>query len=105
MTQSANFIDLNFDQEIEKTVDTKEALVPSLEVEEMAVPHNNRTLKELDTPDLAQPYFCIEYSTLDIAFELNSRLIRLLPTFRGLIGEYSYKHLKDFHVVCSTMKA
>ena len=59
MTQSSNFIDLNFDQEIEKTTNIKEALVPSFEVEEMAVPQNNRTLKELATLDLFQPFFVL----------------------------------------------
>ncbi|GJS80309.1 DNA-directed DNA polymerase, partial [Tanacetum coccineum] len=32
------------------------------------------------------------------------RLIHLLPTFHGLAGEDPHKHLKEFHVVCSTMK-
>ena len=28
----------------------------------------------------------------------------MLPKFHGLIGEDLHKHLKEFHVVCSTMK-
>ncbi|KAH9716650.1 hypothetical protein KPL71_021531 [Citrus sinensis] len=31
-------------------------------------------------------------------------MIHLLPTFHGLGGEDPNKHLKEFHVVCSTMK-
>ena len=56
------------------------------------------------TPNLAQQPLCIEYPTLDAAFELKSGLIHILPTFRGLAGEDPYKHLKEFHVVCSTMR-
>ena len=31
-------------------------------------------------------------------------MIHLLPTFHGLTGEDPNKHLKEFHVVCSSMK-
>ena len=31
-------------------------------------------------------------------------MIHLLPTFHGLAGEDPNKNLKEFHVVCSTMK-
>ncbi|RDY07774.1 hypothetical protein CR513_08069, partial [Mucuna pruriens] len=56
--------------------------------------NQDRTLKELATPDLepAQSY------------ELKSGLIHLLPKFHGLAGEDPHKHLKEFHVVCSTMR-
>jgi hypothetical protein len=37
-------------------------------------------------------------------FELKSGLIHLLPTFHGLTGEDPHKHLKDLHVVCTSMK-
>ncbi len=47
---------------------------------------------------------CVEYPALAIPFELNSRLIHLLPSFHGLAGEEPHKHLKEFQVVCSTMK-
>ncbi|KAJ8615520.1 hypothetical protein MRB53_034892 [Persea americana] len=70
----------------------------------MAAANNNRTLKELTNPDLNQQPLCIEYPELDAAFELKSGLIHLLPTFRGLTGKDPYKHLKEFYVVCSTMK-
>ncbi|XP_052204029.1 uncharacterized protein LOC127809305 [Diospyros lotus] len=65
---------------------------------------NDKTLKELAAPDLNQQSLCIEYPNLDVAFELKSGLIHLLPTFRGLTGEDPHKHLKKFHVVCSSLK-
>ncbi|RDX91425.1 hypothetical protein CR513_26598, partial [Mucuna pruriens] len=37
-------------------------------------------------------------------YELKSGLIHLLPKFHGLVGEDPHKHLKEFHVVCSTMR-
>ncbi|XP_052206790.1 uncharacterized protein LOC127811119, partial [Diospyros lotus] len=47
---------------------------------------------------------CIQYPQLDANFELKSGLIHLLPKFHGLAGEDPHKHLKEFHVVCSTMR-
>ena len=47
---------------------------------------------------------CIELPNEEVNFELKSGLIHLLPTFRGLAGEDPYKHLKEFHVVCSSME-
>ncbi|RDX87718.1 hypothetical protein CR513_30777, partial [Mucuna pruriens] len=55
--------------------------------------NNDRTLKELATPDV-----------LAKTYELKSGLIHLLPKFHGLAGEDPHKHLKKFHVVCSTMR-
>ena len=46
-----------------------------------------RTLKELAAPNLNQQPLCIEYPNMDVAFELKSILIHLLPTFRDPIGE------------------
>ncbi|KAJ9129674.1 hypothetical protein P3X46_035308 [Hevea brasiliensis] len=63
-----------------------------------------RTLKELVAPDLNQQPLCIQYPALNVAFELKSGLIHLLPKFHGLAGEDPHKHLKEFHVVCSSMK-
>ncbi|RDX92125.1 hypothetical protein CR513_25796, partial [Mucuna pruriens] len=56
--------------------------------------NNNRTLKELATPNLepAQSY------------ELKFELIHLLLKFHSLAGEDPHKHLKEFHVVCSIMR-
>ncbi|XP_031099801.1 uncharacterized protein LOC116003999 [Ipomoea triloba] len=66
----------------------------------------NRTLKELGAPNLDQQPLCITFPALDanVQFELKSGLIHLLPSFHGLTGEDPHKHLKEFHVVCSSMK-
>ncbi|KAJ9184196.1 hypothetical protein P3X46_007961 [Hevea brasiliensis] len=63
-----------------------------------------RTLKELAAPDLNQQPLCIQYPTLNVAFELKSGLIHLIPKFHGLAGEDPHKHLKEFYVMCSSMK-
>ena len=63
-----------------------------------------RTLKELVAPTLDQQHLCITYPPLEVAFELKSGMIHLLPTFHGFAGEDPNKHLKEFHVVCSSMK-
>jgi hypothetical protein len=62
------------------------------------------TLRELAAPLVDQPPLCIDYPDLDVDFELKSGLIHLLPKFRGLENEDPHKHLKAFHVVCSSMK-
>ncbi|XP_068649027.1 uncharacterized protein [Aristolochia californica] len=66
----------------------------------------NRTLKELAAPDSNQQSLCITFPTLDATttFGLKSGLIHLLPTFHSLVGEDPHKHLKEFHVVCTSMK-
>ncbi|RDX89493.1 hypothetical protein CR513_28778, partial [Mucuna pruriens] len=68
--------------------------------------NNERTLKELAMPDVVYQPWCIQYPQLEPAqsYELKSGLIHLLPKFHGLAGEDPYKHLKEFHVVCSTMR-
>ncbi|RDX84732.1 Retrovirus-related Pol polyprotein from transposon 17.6, partial [Mucuna pruriens] len=68
--------------------------------------NNDRTLKELATPDVMYQPWCIQYPELQQAqsYELKSRLIHLLPKFHGLSGEDPHKHFKEFHVVCSTMR-
>ncbi|XP_061339676.1 uncharacterized protein LOC133286293 [Gastrolobium bilobum] len=65
----------------------------------------DRTLKQLAAPnvDNEQP-LCIRYTNPVVPFELKSGLIHLLPKFHGLAGEDPHKHLKEFHIVCSTMK-
>ncbi|KAI9112359.1 hypothetical protein K1719_016556 [Acacia pycnantha] len=65
---------------------------------------NHHTLKELGAPDVNYQPLCIQYPDLAANFELKSGLIHLLPKFHGLAGECPIKHLKEFHVVCSTMK-
>ncbi|CAA0810467.1 Unknown protein, partial [Striga hermonthica] len=51
-----------------------------------------------------QTPLCIEYPTMEADFELKSGLIHILPKFRGLENEDPHKHLKEFHVACSSMK-
>ncbi|RDX73927.1 hypothetical protein CR513_46393, partial [Mucuna pruriens] len=70
------------------------------------VENNDRTLKELATPYVMYQPWCIQYPQLEPAqtYELKSGLIHLLPKFHGLAGEDPHKHLKEFHVVCSTMR-
>ncbi|RDX91353.1 hypothetical protein CR513_26678, partial [Mucuna pruriens] len=60
--------------------------------------NHDRTFKELATLDV--------YPQLELAqsYELKSGLIHLLPKFHGLVGEDPHKHLKEFHVVFSTMR-
>ncbi|XP_044486330.1 uncharacterized protein LOC123211594 [Mangifera indica] len=62
------------------------------------------TLREMAIFVINQQPLCIAYPNIDANFELKSGLIHLLPTFRGLSGEDLYKDLKEFHVVCSTIK-
>ncbi|KAH9686136.1 hypothetical protein KPL70_014249 [Citrus sinensis] len=77
---------------------------PSSPEPEPMAQNNNRTLKELAAPNLDQQPLCIENPNPQVNFELKSGMIHLLPTFRGLAGEDPNKHLKEFHVICSTMK-
>ncbi|RDX86695.1 hypothetical protein CR513_31944, partial [Mucuna pruriens] len=51
---------------------------------------NNRTLKELTTYDIIYQPWCIRHPELE--------------QFHGLASEDPHKHLKEFHVVCSTMR-
>ncbi|KAF1888395.1 hypothetical protein Lal_00039317 [Lupinus albus] len=64
-----------------------------------------RTLMELATPDLTYDSLCIQYPNEDVPYVLKTGLIHLLPKFNGLAGEDPHKHLKEFHIVCSTMKS
>ncbi|RDX91204.1 hypothetical protein CR513_26844, partial [Mucuna pruriens] len=57
------------------------------------VENNDRAVKELATHDMLYQPWCIQYP-----------LIHLLPKFHGLVGEDPHNHLKEFHVVCSTMR-
>ena len=63
-----------------------------------------RTLRELAEPDLNQQPLCIQYVDLEVNFELKSGLIHLLPKFHGFAGEDPHKHLKEFHIVCSSIR-
>ncbi|RDX84477.1 hypothetical protein CR513_34466, partial [Mucuna pruriens] len=68
--------------------------------------NNDRTLKELATLDVVYQPWCIQCPPLEPAqsYELKSIMIHLLPKFHGLVGEDPHKHLKEFHVVRSTMR-
>ncbi|RDX91513.1 hypothetical protein CR513_26497, partial [Mucuna pruriens] len=68
--------------------------------------NNDRTLKELATPNVVYQPWCIQCPSLEPAqsYELKSSLIHLLHKFHGLAGEDPHKHLKEFHVVCSIMR-
>ena len=130
MVRSSRTGTLSFDPEIEKTArqlrqQTKRAkqrssspllsetdTVPDLvesssDLEEQVMDRPapvERTLRELAEPDLNQQPLCIQYVDLEVNFELKSGLIHLLPKFHGFAGEDPHKHLKEFHVVCSSMR-
>ena len=65
---------------------------------------DGRTIRELAAPNVHYQPLCIQYPQLQVNFELKSGLIHLLPKFHGLASEDPHKHLKEFHVVCSTMR-
>ncbi|RDX62513.1 Retrovirus-related Pol polyprotein, partial [Mucuna pruriens] len=69
-----------------------------VELEQME--NNDRTLKELATPDVVYQPWCIQYPQLEPSqtYELKSGLIHLLPKFHGLARKDPHKHLKEFHV-------
>ena len=56
---------------------------------------NNRTLKDLATSNLDQQPLCIQYPNLEVAFELKSGLIHLLPTFHGLQRKIQINTLRN----------
>ncbi|RDX94341.1 hypothetical protein CR513_23290, partial [Mucuna pruriens] len=96
------------DSAINSNLSSANALVSSSNIfaEPGQMENNDRTLKELATPDVVYQPWCIQYPQLEPAqtYELKSGLIHLLPKFHGLAGEDPHKHLKEFHVVCSTMR-
>ena len=122
VTRSSNQVVLQYDPKIERTLrrlrrkvrrNSKEhnlaldsLFASDFDLEEEEVIAGNQTLKEFTAPDLNQQPLCITFLTLDATttFELKSRLIHLLPTFHGLAGEDPHKHLKELHVVCTSMK-
>jgi len=67
-------------------------------------PPHERTMSELTAPEFTYDSLCIQYHEEEVPYVLKNRLIHLLPKFHGLAGEEDpCKHLKQFHVVCSTM--
>ncbi|CAN6576402.1 unnamed protein product [Malus baccata var. baccata] len=65
---------------------------------------DNRTLRELATPNMDQQPLCITYPNADGGYELKSGMIHYLPKFHGFSTEDANKHLMKFHVVCSGMR-
>ncbi|KMT02173.1 hypothetical protein BVRB_9g207510 [Beta vulgaris subsp. vulgaris] len=65
---------------------------------------DERTLKELGAPKLDDEPLCIVFPTLERPLKLNSGFLNLLPKFYGNAGEDPHRHLKEYIVVCSTMK-
>ncbi|RDX68237.1 hypothetical protein CR513_52795, partial [Mucuna pruriens] len=61
---------------------------------------------ELATPNMVYQPWCIQCPPLEPtqSYELKSNLIHLVPKFHCLASEDPHKHLKEFHVVCSTMR-
>lgn len=74
------------------------------EEDEKEPPMAARTLKELAAPDVSQQPLGIVFPELEKPLKLNSGFLNLLPKFNGLSGEDPYMHLKEFLVVCSTMR-
>jgi len=67
-------------------------------------PPRERTLRELAAPDFTYESLCIQYPNENVPYVLKTGLIHLLPKLHGLAGEDPHKHLKEFHIVFSTMK-
>uniref|UniRef100_A0A151UDH3 Retrotransposon gag domain-containing protein n=1 Tax=Cajanus cajan TaxID=3821 RepID=A0A151UDH3_CAJCA len=63
-----------------------------------------RTLREMTAPDFTYESLCIQYPEEDVPLVLKTRLNYLLPKFHGRPSEDPHKHLKEFHIVCSTMR-
>ena len=103
MTRSSHAVKIPLDPEIDRTFHILKRNTHNSEQERIEI-MANKSLKELASPDLNHQPLCIDYPALDASFELRSGLIHLLPTFHGLAGEDPHKHLKEFHVVCSSMK-
>ncbi|RDX82922.1 hypothetical protein CR513_36231, partial [Mucuna pruriens] len=96
------------DSAINSNLSSTNALVSSSNIftESGQMENNDRTLKELATPDVVYQPWCIQYPQLEPAqtYELKFGLIHLLSKFHGLAGEDPHKHLKEFHVVCSIIR-
>jgi len=97
------FVSVHFDH-FEHTVHSNYFDI-HFEIDNMAQPPpHERTMSELTTLEFTYHSLCIQYPEEEILYVLKTGLIHLLPKFHGLAGEGPCKHLKQFHVVCSTMK-
>ncbi|RDY13910.1 hypothetical protein CR513_01105, partial [Mucuna pruriens] len=108
----------DFDPEIEKTLrklrrtrtlifGTDNSVASSNIFTELGKMENHdKTLKELATLDVVYQPWCIQYPQLESTqtYDLKSGLIHLLPKFYDLAREDPHKHLKEFHIVYSTMR-
>jgi len=63
-----------------------------------------RKLRELIALEVSIQTLCIQYPDSNVQCELKFGLIHLLPKFHGLVSENIHKHLKEFHIVCTTMR-
>ncbi|KAA0058150.1 uncharacterized protein E6C27_scaffold274G004630 [Cucumis melo var. makuwa] len=63
-----------------------------------------KILRELAEPNEDHRPLCIVIPPTTQPFELKPGLIHLLPIFKGSSGEDPHKHLKDFHMVCDSMR-
>ncbi|RDX88292.1 hypothetical protein CR513_30130, partial [Mucuna pruriens] len=78
------------------------------------VTNNSDSFEYISTNDFAESWphqiWCtnrgapISIARSSSGIELKSSLIHLLPKFHGLVGEDPHKHLKEFHVVYSTIR-
>ncbi|RDY11444.1 hypothetical protein CR513_03889, partial [Mucuna pruriens] len=64
--------------------------------------NNDKTLKELATPDVMYQPWCLQYPGSEQSWSYELKLAT--PDFHGLAGEDPHKHLKEFHAMCSTMR-
>ncbi|KAJ9556479.1 hypothetical protein OSB04_011093 [Centaurea solstitialis] len=87
------------DEEKQKEKQKEEEEKPKVEMAE-----DEQTLRQLATQDVAQTPICIRYPTGNQNFALKTGLVHLLPTYHGLENEDPNKHLKQFHIVCLSMK-
>ncbi|CAN6575411.1 unnamed protein product [Malus baccata var. baccata] len=122
-TRRSKSIDLaSYDPEVERTfrklqrkikqkcasVSLPPSSPPHLSSEEEEEPQgdmaDNRTLRELATPNTDQQPLCTTYPNDEGGCELKSGMIHYLPKFHGFSTEDANKHLMEFHVVCSGMR-
>ncbi|KAJ9555676.1 LOW QUALITY PROTEIN: hypothetical protein OSB04_010290 [Centaurea solstitialis] len=87
------------DEEKQKEKQKEEEEKPKVEMAK-----DEQTLRQLATQDVAQTPICIRYPTGNQNFALKTGLVHLLPTYHGLENEDPNKHLKQFHIVCLSMK-
>ena len=90
-------INLSSDSDEEKQKREEESKVKMADEEE-------RTLRQLATQDVAQTPIRTRYPTGDQNFVLKNGLVHLLLTYHGLENEDPNKYLKQFHIVCLSMK-